>query len=283
MSVDVYDTRQCTLGEGLLWHPLRQQLFWFDIIGKRLLSRKEEKTWSWQFEEHASAAGWIDADTLLIATETGLQKFDIPSGRMHHIIALEADNPITRSNDGRADPWGGFWIGTMGKFAEDGAGKIYRFFKGRLSVLFDDISIPNAICFSPDRTTAYFADTPEQIIMEQPLDKQGWPKGAPHVLVDLRPDNLFPDGAVVDAEGCIWNAQWGAGRIARYSAKGSFMSAIQFPAKHTTCPAFGGTDLRRLFVSTASQNLALPDIFDGQLYETTTEYIGLAEPQVLLE
>ena len=87
---------------------------------------------SWDFSEHVSAAGWVDHDTLLIASETGLWRFSLTTGRKDLVVALEADNPITRSNDGRADPWGGFWIGTMGKRAEPGAGAIYRFWQGAL-------------------------------------------------------------------------------------------------------------------------------------------------------
>ncbi|MEL6588225.1 MAG: SMP-30/gluconolactonase/LRE family protein, partial [Pseudomonadota bacterium] len=125
---EIYDTRRCNLGEGPLWHPTRQELFWFDIIGKTLHSKAQ----SWTFDEHVSAAGWVDDTTLLVASETALFRFDLTTGDRTDICALEADNPVTRSNDGRADPQGGFWIGTMGKEAEPKAGAIYRFYKGEL-------------------------------------------------------------------------------------------------------------------------------------------------------
>ena len=118
MTATVYDDRPCELGEGPLWHPLRRELFWFDILGKRMLARKGDATREWRFDRHASAAGWVDETTLLIATETDLSRFDIATGRLEPIAPLEADMPATRSNDGRADPFGGFWIGTMGKRAE---------------------------------------------------------------------------------------------------------------------------------------------------------------------
>ncbi|HSF92689.1 MAG TPA: SMP-30/gluconolactonase/LRE family protein, partial [Paracoccaceae bacterium] len=137
MTAQVFDPRLCTLGEGPLWHPERNQLFWFDILGKRLLSRDETGPLTWQFDEHVSAAGWVDRDTLLIASETALFRFTLSSGVREDIVALEADNPQTRSNDGRADPWGGFWIGTMGNSAQPDAGAIYRFYKGGVTKLFD--------------------------------------------------------------------------------------------------------------------------------------------------
>jgi sugar lactone lactonase YvrE len=120
----IFDTRACQLGEGPLWHPVREQLFWFDITGRRLLTRKGDSAQEWHFAEMVSAAGWCGPDELFIASETGLFRFDLDSGNRTLLCALEADNTATRSNDGRADPQGGFWIGTMGKTEGPGAGAI---------------------------------------------------------------------------------------------------------------------------------------------------------------
>ena len=283
MSVTVHDPRACRLGEGPLWHPERRQLFWFDILGKRLLSRDGTAQREWQFDEHVSAAGWVDADRLLIASETALFLFDLETGTRRDLVPLEADNLVTRSNDGRADPWGGFWIGTTGRNAEEKAGAIYRYYRGELRCLFDGITISNAICFSPDRATAYFTDTRSRRIMRQPLGKDGWPEGESTVFVDLTGEGLNPDGAVVDAEGCLWNAQWGAARVARYGPDGRFLSAIPFPARQMTCPAFGGDGLRRLFATSATQGLSEKATADGQTFATEVDVAGQAEHRVLLD
>jgi sugar lactone lactonase YvrE len=279
-TAQVFDNRCCTLGEGPLWHPERRQLFWFDILGKRLLTRDDDGPRHWQFGEHVSAAGWIDRDTLLIASETALFRFDIETGAREDLVALEADNPATRSNDGRADPLGGFWISTMGKTAEPGAGAIYRFFEGALHQLHADLTIPNAICFSPDGRFAYFVDTVQRRIQRQRLDGAGWPAEAPEVFVDLTRERLNPDGAVVDAEGCLWNAQWGAGRVARYAPDGRFLSALAFPATHVSCPAFGGRSLTTLFATSATEGIDAPADGDGLTYSVETGIIGQAEHQV---
>lgn len=282
----IYDSRPCALGEGPLWHPVRAQLFWFDIIGKQLLSRLGEVPLEWQFDQHISAAGWIDAQNLLLATDTGLEQFDIDTGKRHALTPLEADNPITRSNDGRADAHGGFWIGTMGKNAETGAGAIYRYYRGELRQLFPKVTIPNAICFSPDGCTAYFTDTIKRIIWRQSLDeKSGWPMGEPEPHIDLRKAGLNPDGAVIDAEGCLWNANWGAGRVARYGLDGQFKQALEIPATQASCPAFGGADLTRIFVTSASIGLAgsAPDSDEaGKTYVLQSDIKGQAEHQVIL-
>lgn len=282
MSATAYDTRACALGEGVLWHPERQQLFWFDILGNKLLSRSGDEPLEWQFKEHVSAAGWIDQDTLLVASETALMTFDIPTGRSNPLIDLEADNPITRSNDGRADPKGGFWIGTMGKNAETGAGSIYRFYKGALELLFQDITITNAICFSPDGSTAYFTDTRTGVILQQALDAEGWPVGPATTFVDLTSEGLNPDGAIVDAEGCLWNAQWGAGRVARYAPNGELLETVAVPAQQASCPGFGGPDLKTLFVTTAAIDAAPEDTAAGQTFACKTAFKGQREYKVIL-
>ena len=256
MLAHVADPRICTLGEGPLWHPERQQLFRFDIINQRLLSHDESGPLDWDFPEAVSAAGWIDRDTLMIVSATGFWRFEIATGERSQLAPLEADNPHTRSNDGRTDPVGGFWVGTMGYDGEAGKGALYRYFRGEVRRLFDRISIPNAICFSPDRTTAYFADTAEGILWKQYIDRAGWPAGRREVLIDFGRVGLNPDGAVCDAQGNLWIAQWGAWRVACHRPDGQFIDAISVPAQHVTCPAFAGADLSDLCMTTATQGLA---------------------------
>ncbi|MBT4871816.1 MAG: SMP-30/gluconolactonase/LRE family protein [Marinovum sp.] len=277
----VFDPTPCKLGEGPLWHPILNRLFWFDILSKKLHMAHEDEVTVWDFPGHVSAAGWIDQNSLLIASETALEVFDILTGRTDRIVALEADNPKTRSNDGRADPWGGFWIGTMAKDHEKHAGAIYRYYRGELRKLLPNISISNAICFAPDGSFAYFADTPCQSIQKWQLSEaDGWPVGEPEQFVDLRPQNLNPDGAVVDAAGNIWNAQWGAHRVAVYDPEGNFLDQITFPASQISCPAFGGANLSTLFVTSAATGVREP--LAGQTFFKATEALGQAEHQVIL-
>ena len=287
MSVTVFDNTRCTLGEGPLWHPERSQLFWFDIIGKSLLTRAGGRTANWRFDVHVSAAAWVDHDTLLIAGEAALFTFDLRNGRQTPLCPLEADNPTTRSNDGRADPWGGFWIGTMGKNGEPAAGAIYRYFEGELRCLYTPVTIPNAISFAPDRSCAYFADTAAGKIWRQRLARaEGWPEGDPVLFLDLSAEALRPDGAVVDSEGCMWNAQYGSARVVRYSPDGRQLSSIELPAENTTCPAFGGPDLSTLYVTSALQGLSAEQRAAqekaGMTFATECHVAGQAEHRVLL-
>ena len=277
----IFDARPCELGEGVLWHPERGELFWFDILNRTLHSQAR----SWTFPEYVSAAGWISADELLVACETGLFRLNLLTGDRFSVAS--AGTAATRSNDGRADRQGGFWFGTMGKKAEPGAGAIWRWYRGELRQLFPGISIPNSISFTPDGTAAHFSDTARAKVMKVALDSAGWPKGEPEVWLDLTRVGLNPDGAVIDAEGRFWNAQWGAGRVAAYAPDGAFLQAVETPgASQSSCPAFGGPDLTTLFVTTALEHMDAEararHPASGQVFAFADVAKGLPEPQVLI-
>ncbi|RYH11686.1 SMP-30/gluconolactonase/LRE family protein [Tropicimonas sp. IMCC6043] len=284
---DVFDTTICQLGEGPLWHPTRKQLFWFDITGRKLLTRKGGTTKSWSFEHCVSAAGWVDDATLLIASASELFTFNVETAARQHVVPLEADNPVTRSNDGRADPFGGFWIGTMGYNGEDKAGAIYRYYRGELRQLWDGITVSNAICFDPAGRFAHFCDTRERVIRKVALEQtDGWPTGDSEIFIDLRKEGLRPDGAVLDSAGNLWNAQFGARRVAVYDPAGAFLMEVPVPGKNSTCPAFGGDDLSTLYVTSAAAKLPEEEIAahpeNGMTFVAETQARGQEEHQVIL-
>jgi sugar lactone lactonase YvrE len=275
--IPLNDTR-CELGEGAFWHPVRGEFFWFDITGRKLHSLAR----TWSFDEMVSAMGWIDAERVLIASETRLMLFDLATSEIRTLSALEAESSSTRSNDGRADPQGGFWIGTMGKQAEPGAGSIWRYHRGELRRLYPGITIPNAISFPPDGGSACFTDTVTRQVMRVALDSEGWPTGRPEIWIDLRSEGLNPDGAVFDAAGLCWLAQWGAARVAAYAPDGRFLRAVDIPAPHASCPAFGGPELADLYCTTAREGRIRPSPLDGLTYCATGIARGQPEHRITL-
>lgn len=281
MSATLFDARIAELGEGAFWHPERQQAFWFDILGRRLLSQRDGQPLEWQFEEKASAMGWIDRDRVLVATETALICMNLRDGVREVLTPLEADRPDTRSNDGRADPMGGFWIGTMAHDAATGKGAIYRWYRGELRKLRDAVSIPNAICFAPGGRLAYFADTARQTVWSQDLDDQGWPASDARVFLDLTGTEEQPDGAVTDAQGRFWNARWGSGAVVCHAPDGRVLHRLALPPAQATCPAFIGRDLDRLMVTSAAENLHGPQDGTTWLLDPMGAR-GLPEPRVIL-
>ncbi len=283
MTAAVFDPTPCVLGEGALWHPDSQSLIWFDILGRRMFQRGQSgAARQFQFDQYVSAAGRVTPDSVILASQNALNLLDLRTGAHEVLVPLDAENPLTRSNDGRADPQGGFWIGTMGIAAEQGAGAIWRYYKGELRRLFHGIRIPNSICFAPDGGHAYFSDTALSIIHKVRLDPQGWPMGEPEVFADLRAEGLNPDGSVVDAEGALWCAQWGAGRVARYDTNGKFTDAVAFPAVQISCPAFGGAGLTTLFATSAAEGMAQPGEQDGAVFVAEGVGKGQEEHIVLL-
>ena len=278
----VFDDTINMLGEGPLWHPKLQTLFWFDILDRTMHMSDGSNHKSWKFECFVSAAGWVSNETLLVASATDLRLFNILTGSSEQICQLESNNLSTRSNDGRADPFGGFWIGTMGIAAEPEAGSIYRLFEGEIVKLFPNITISNSICFSPDRKFGYFCDTPERQIMRVPLDQSGWPSSDPEVFIDLREDNLNPDGAIIDRSGNLWSAQWGASRVAQYDRNGRFVSELKFDAKQISCPAMGGKNMSTLFATSAFVDLENASPNDGKTFLIEVDFVGQEEHQVKL-
>ncbi|MFZ1469712.1 MAG: SMP-30/gluconolactonase/LRE family protein [Paracoccaceae bacterium] len=284
----ILDSRRCDLGEGPFWHPERGQLFWFDIINAKLLSITDAGPEEWTFPEMISAAGWVSRDELVIASESGLMLFNLANGRRKPLATISAGQPATRSNDGRADRQGGFWWGTMGKRGgeDPGRGAIWRYYRGQVRCLFPNWTIPNAICFAPDGQHAFFADTLSHNVMRVGLDAHGWPVGQPAVFLDLSAETLLPDGAVMDAAGVLWLAQWGSGRVAAYGPDGRFVQAVSVAAPHASCPAFGGPDLTTLIITTAREGMTAaalashPDA--GKTFAVEGVAKGLAEPRVIL-
>lgn len=272
----VFDDFPCELGESPLWHPKRDELIWLDMFGKKLKTKSK----TWQFDEYVSACGWIDRDHILVASETALFSFNLETDARQDIVALEADIPTNRSNDGRADPWGGFWIGTMSKTNADGEGAFYRYYRGELRQILSGITITNSLCFDPAKQFAYFTDTTTQCIERLPLDPEtGWPVGGREVFIDMRADDLNPDGSVFDRQGRLWNAQWGASRLACYD-DGVLVDSITFPTTQITCPAFGGADYNTLFATSAAVDVQEAEA--GKTFSVQTSFGGVPEPRVIL-
>jgi sugar lactone lactonase len=257
VPTSILSAEHCRLGEGASYDAITGTAWWFDLLEGRLFEAHLEsgRTRIHQLGRMASALARIDAAHQLIAAEDGLYIRNTASGAMALYRPLEADNRVTRSNDGRVHPSGTFWIGTMGLKAERGAGTIYALHRGEILHLFPDITIPNAICFSVDGAIGYFADTAENVLYRVSLDPQtGLPRGAPDVL--LRHTGIGGlDGAVVDADGLIWNARWGGGCVDVYSPQGERLRSLHVPARHTSCPAFVGPNLSRLLVTSAWEGM----------------------------
>lgn len=247
------------LGEGILWDFRSQVLWWTDIHGRRLHRYDWASKTATVLEtpERVGSFGLVaGSDDLITAFESGIALYNPYLKNATWLARPQADVKDVRFNDGRVDRRGRFWCGTM---VEEGAGAasgcLYSLDKsGELRCHVRGVQISNGLCMSPDGSKLYFADSPSGLIHVYDLIEPQGMLGAPQRFAES-PQGAVPDGATVDAEGCIWSASWGGGCVVRYTPDGRVDRTIKVPSTQPTCPCFGGPDLDLLFVTSARVGL----------------------------
>jgi sugar lactone lactonase YvrE len=211
-----------------------------------------------------------ESGRLLLGLAKGLFLADVETaaGALLHaepVVSVEPGLSRTRINDGRTDRAGNFVFGTFNE-AEDGpSGSFYQYSSrhGLRRLDLGGVVIPNSICFSLDGRTMYFCDSPKALIRQCDYDASSAGVTNVRELVRLEPGEGLPDGSVIDTEGCLWNAAWGAGVVRRYAPDGRRLAEISVAAKNVTCVAFGGDALDELYVTSSRQEMS-----DGELART---------------
>ena len=256
----ILDAPRCHLGEGPCYDPQTDTAWWVDILERRLFEAPLAGGGAARVHGlpiRVSTVVAVDKTRHLLAAENGLYLRGLEDGALALLCPLEAEDHGTRSNDGRVHPSGALWISTMGRDAESGRGAIYHVAGTQVTRLFGALTIPNAICFSPDGRTGYFADTNVGLLQRVALDSRtGLPTGEPTTLYDHRGGEGGLDGAAVDAEGRIWCARWGAACIDAYSPEGVRVRTIPLPVTRPSCPTFAGPDLDRLLITSAYEGMS---------------------------
>ncbi|WP_232831667.1 SMP-30/gluconolactonase/LRE family protein [Pseudogemmobacter bohemicus] len=249
------------MGEGPGYDPASDTAWWFDIPARKMFlhQMRRDATLCIDLPFAASAMAVTPDGRQLLVAQDGLYFRDPATGALSLHLPLEADDPGTRSNDARVHPSGALWIGTMGWGSEPQAGGWYHYLNGEIRLLWAGVTIPNAVCFSPDGHNAWFTDTPSGKIMQVSTDPQtGLPVGSPRLFVsDLEGP---PDGAVTDAIGNVWVALWGAGRVAGFNPDGQRIGQFELPVANVTCPAFVGENATQMLVTTARYGMSEAEI-----------------------
>ncbi len=261
------------LGEGVLWCPRAQALYWTDIPAATLwrYTPRDGRTRQWTMPERLASFALCETDGwLLLGLASRLAFFHLDSERLQPIADVEAELP-TRLNDGVCDRQGRFVFGTLHEpppgEAKHRIGGFHRLNADltleRLPL--EAVAISNSLAFSPDGLTMYYCDSPTRRILCRDYHADG-SVGAPRIFVDLAGIDGEPDGSTVDAEGGVWNAQWGMSRVVRYRADGSPDRVVQVPARQPTRPALGGAALDTLYITSARDGLAADDVRDEPLH-----------------
>lgn len=255
ISVDIAVPAGALLGECPLWSPEESVLYWVDIDG-RLVHRYDPASGVDETRAVPGRPGSLVRTTqpgqLLIAAETEAVWFDWETGATTPWLTLETPGTGNRMNDGRTDPAGRYWVGSMYQRAveERFTGHLYRIEgDGSFTVTRREVGVPNALAFDPERDRMYFADSLERVVWRYDYDLETGTTRNETVFADFADLPGRPDGACVDAEGCYWVAAVHGGAVLRFTPDGALDRRIDFPVMMPTMTAFGGTDLGTLFVT----------------------------------
>ncbi|MCX8253420.1 SMP-30/gluconolactonase/LRE family protein [Beijerinckiaceae bacterium RH AL1] len=257
------------LGEGLMWSPARNAVFWVDIMGQALhrLALADGTVTSWKMPERI---GWIlereGRDDFIIGLKSGFAVLTLEPFAITHLCNPEPDRPHNRLNDAKVDRWGRIWAGTKDDRDEVASGALYRLDPdGSWSRHDDDHVVTNGPAFSPDGHTFYHSDSGRRTVHRYALRADG---SLADKDVFIRFDEAwgYPDGMTTDAEGGLWIAHWGGGRISRFRDDATLDRSIALPVTNVTNVVFAGRDLERMFVTSAACDAA-DEPLAGALFE----------------
>lgn len=247
------------LGETPLWCGRTRKLLWIDIEAPKLQSYDPE---TGRHEARSDAARFLgslaltQSGRLLIGRDLGLHLLDPATGAETPLVAVEPGED-NRLNDGRADAAGRFWVGTMDNGLARPSGSLYRVDPdGTATAVLGDVIVSNGIAHAPDGRTLWFTDTRRFLTWAFDVEPETGALCARRVFADWRATGERPDGACVDADGCLWQAFFAGSRIVRYDPRGRIDRTIPVPVTNPTCLCFGGVDLRTLYVTSARKFLS---------------------------
>ncbi|EPH45375.1 SMP-30/gluconolactonase/LRE family protein [Streptomyces aurantiacus] len=262
-GVEVAVREWAELGEGPTWDPVAGHLIWVDILNSRVHTYDPATGGRTVLatEQHVGAAKPRAGGGLVVNLRDGIGLYG-PDGAFSWLVR----DPVAgrRGNDAAVAPDGALWAGTMRYDEAPGGGSLTRVAPdGTATEVFPDVAVSNGTGWSPDGTLMYYVDSPTRRIDVCRMDGQR--------VVDRREFTVvaegdgFPDGLTVDADGCVWVALWDGGQVRRYTPSGALDRVLRLPVPRPTACAFGGRDLRDLYVTTARVGLDRPHPMAGSV------------------
>lgn len=245
------------LGEGPVWSPADGGLWFVDIKGNRIHFFHEATSSTRSFETPEFAA-FVFRDRrggMVCGRRSGLYRFDPASARFDLLAQVERDLPGNRLNDGFVDADGRLWFGTMDNEHQQPTGSLYCFARNALTRVDPGYVITNGPAMSPDGRTLYHVDTFNRCVYAFDVDSHGMLSGK-RIFVKVDEPDVYPDGPAVDSLGNVWIAMWGGWSVRCHSPRGELLRTVRIPASQCTKPAFGGADLRSLYITSAAIGLS---------------------------
>ena len=286
----VFEAR-ALVGECPRWHAQHQALYWVDIYAPALHRHDPASgaNVSWPLPERIGCFAFRREGGLIAGMQSGIYLVDFDAGRpgtpvtTRLVHAFDPDNPESRFNDGRCDPGGRFWAGTMLEAMNQRSSVLLRVGHDlRVTQMVDDLITPNGMAFSPDGRTLYHSDSRQDLVWAWDFDPASGEIANRRVFLTMDIQEGRPDGAAVDAEGGYWICHVGGWHLARYTPQGMIDRVIGIPVQRPTACAFGGPDLRTLYITSA--RMPLPEAMlrkqplAGGLFALDAGVAGLPEP-----
>lgn len=247
------------LGEGALWHPTENKLYWVNIEGRTLhiYDPVTKENQSFPVKERVGTVVPVKSGGALVALQNGIHFIDTNTGSLRFIT-----NPLTndsiRFNDGKCDPSGRFWVGSMHLRFAEGAASLYRMDKDRtIHKMLDGVTVSNGIAWTKNKKTMYYVDSHLRRIDAFDYNDADGTITNRRAVVTIPEGGGSPDGIALDAEGKIWAALWGANAVGRFDPQtGELLQKIEVPAPNVSSCAFGGKNLDTLYITTARGELS---------------------------
>ncbi len=268
--MELFSQEPCELGEGPVWHPTRQALFWLDIPNKWLYekhfySRERHYDQKWDLPSITSALAICTKrdDVLWMVTEKSFGRFILTTGEYMPVVPLVIADGY-RPNDGGVAPDGSFWFGIMETHPSGCNGQVFSISAdGTVTKQLDAIGIPNTFCWSTEGVIFYLSDSLTKQMYSYSVEKGKLVECSKRVHLDLTGGEITPDGGAVDVADNIWNAQWGGARVACYDSHGQQVETLAVPVSLPTSCCIGGPDNRHLFVTSAKEKVSGQASKDG--------------------
>ena len=276
------------LGEGITYCSINNNLYWLDINNKSKLFKlnlSSNKKEVFELPEIVTATSIKSDNELILASNNGLNLFNLSNKKFQRVLNIEDQLISTRSNDGGSDAYGRFWLGTMqNNFDKDGndvpikdnIGKLYKVdIDKTISIVEEGLAIPNTFVWSPDNSIFYFTDTLSGSIFNYDFNLEQGELTNKKKFASY--DRGLPDGSTIDTDGCLWNCRWGGSCIVRFTPNGKVDNVIEMPVQNITNCIFGGKDMKTLFITTASNIGKNQNDLDGNLFAISLNYQGIED------
>jgi sugar lactone lactonase YvrE len=258
-DADIAAPVNAELGEGPVWDPGAALLYFVDILRGRLhrFDPVASLLETYDVGQPVGAVALTERDELILAVRDGFARLDLATGAVTPIADVEADRPDQRMNDGKCDPAGRFWAGTMALDERSNAGALYRLDVDRhVDRMLAPVTISNGLDWTADGKTMYFIDSPTRCVDCFDFDLADGSPTNRRTFVRIAPDLGVPDGLTLDTDGGVWVALWGGAAVHRYAPDAQLDAIVRVPTTYPTSCAFGGPDLAELYVTSAAIKLS---------------------------